>query len=48
MVFFVYEFNGFIFIINEIDKILESMFSYRKNKWIVEGWFWRLKIVLVK
>ncbi|EQB77787.1 bromodomain adjacent to zinc finger domain protein 2A isoform 1 [Camelus ferus] len=37
LAFLVHELNGSTLIINEIDKTLESMSSYRKNKWIVEG-----------
>nr|BAA89211.1 bromodomain adjacent to zinc finger domain 2A [Homo sapiens] len=48
LAFPVHELNGSTLIINEIDKTLESMSSYRKNKWIVEGRLRRLKTVLAK
>uniref|UniRef100_A0A2K6FET4 Bromodomain adjacent to zinc finger domain protein 2A n=1 Tax=Propithecus coquereli TaxID=379532 RepID=A0A2K6FET4_PROCO len=48
LAFLVHELNGSNLIINEIDKTLESMSSYRKNKWIVEGRLRRLKTVLAK
>ncbi|XP_054384073.1 bromodomain adjacent to zinc finger domain protein 2A isoform X12 [Pongo abelii] len=48
LAFLVHELNGSTLIINEIDKTLESMSSYRKNKWIVEGRLRRLKTVLAK
>ncbi|XP_066114475.1 bromodomain adjacent to zinc finger domain protein 2A isoform X1 [Saccopteryx bilineata] len=44
----VHELSGSTLIINEIDKTLESMSSYRKNKWIVEGRLRRLKTALAK
>lgn len=37
-----------LFPCSEIDKTLESMSSYRKNKWIVEGRLRRLKTALAK
>nr|XP_020845714.1 bromodomain adjacent to zinc finger domain protein 2A isoform X4 [Phascolarctos cinereus] len=37
LAFLVHELNGSDLIINEIDKTLENMSSYRRNKWIVEG-----------
>ncbi|XP_076967178.1 bromodomain adjacent to zinc finger domain protein 2A isoform X3 [Tamandua tetradactyla] len=48
LAFLVHELNGSTLIINEIDKTLESMSSYRKNKWIVEGRLRRLKSALAK
>ncbi|XP_016079965.1 PREDICTED: bromodomain adjacent to zinc finger domain protein 2A isoform X5 [Miniopterus natalensis] len=48
LAFLVHELNGSTLIINEIDKTLESMSSYRKNKWIVEGRIRRLKTALAK
>lgn len=48
LAFLVHELNGSNLIINEIDKTLESMSSYRKNKWIVEGRLRRLKTALAK
>ncbi|XP_037370922.2 bromodomain adjacent to zinc finger domain protein 2A isoform X4 [Talpa occidentalis] len=48
LAFLVHELNSSTLIINEIDKTLESMSSYRKNKWIVEGRLRRLKTVLAK
>ncbi|XP_023590319.1 bromodomain adjacent to zinc finger domain protein 2A [Trichechus manatus latirostris] len=48
LAFLVHELNGSTLIINEIDKTLESMSSYRKNKWIVEGRLRRLKTALAK
>ncbi|XP_031797015.1 bromodomain adjacent to zinc finger domain protein 2A isoform X2 [Sarcophilus harrisii] len=37
LAFLVHELNGSNIIISEIDKTLENMSSYRRNKWIVEG-----------
>ncbi|KQL60317.1 hypothetical protein AAES_08249 [Amazona aestiva] len=37
LAFLVDELNSSALIISEIDKTLESMASYRKNKWIIEG-----------
>ncbi|XP_063111035.1 bromodomain adjacent to zinc finger domain protein 2A isoform X3 [Cavia porcellus] len=48
LAFLVHELNGSTLIINEIDKTLESMSSYRKNKWIIEGRLRRLKTALAK
>ncbi|ELV12052.1 Bromodomain adjacent to zinc finger domain protein 2A [Tupaia chinensis] len=48
LAFLVHELNSSTLIINEIDKTLESMSSYRKNKWIVEGRLRRLKTALAK
>ncbi|XP_036157385.1 bromodomain adjacent to zinc finger domain protein 2A isoform X3 [Myotis myotis] len=48
LAFLVHELNGSTLIINEIDKTLESMSNYRKNKWIVEGRLRRLKTALAK
>lgn len=48
LAFLVHELNGSTLIINEIDKTLENMSSYRKNKWIVEGRLRRLKTALAK
>lgn len=48
LAFLVHELNGSTIIINEIDKTLENMSSYRKNKWIVEGRLRRLKTALAK
>ncbi|MEJ1277315.1 bromodomain adjacent to zinc finger domain 2A [Cricetulus griseus] len=48
LAFLVHELNGSTTIINEIDKTLENMSNYRKNKWIVEGRLRRLKTALAK
>ncbi|XP_054253051.1 bromodomain adjacent to zinc finger domain protein 2A [Indicator indicator] len=48
LAFLVNELNSSALIINEIDKTLESMSSYRKNKWIIEGRLRRLKVALAK
>lgn len=48
LAFLVHELNGSTIVINEIDKTLENMSSYRKNKWIVEGRLRRLKTALAK
>ncbi|XP_051026839.1 bromodomain adjacent to zinc finger domain protein 2A [Acomys russatus] len=48
LAFLVHELNSSTIIINEIDKTLENMSSYRKNKWIVEGRLRRLKTALAK
>ncbi|XP_060051117.1 bromodomain adjacent to zinc finger domain protein 2A isoform X7 [Erinaceus europaeus] len=48
LAFLVHELNGSSLIINEIDKTLENMSSYRKNKWIVEGRLRRLRTALAK
>ncbi|XP_074710137.1 bromodomain adjacent to zinc finger domain protein 2A isoform X1 [Strix uralensis] len=46
--FLVNELNSSALIINEIDKTLENMSNYRKNKWIIEGRLRRLKVALAK
>ncbi|KAM4702042.1 bromodomain adjacent to zinc finger domain protein 2A [Discoglossus pictus] len=46
--FLVNELNASNLIINEIDKTLENMSNYRKNKWIIEGKIRRLKFSLRK
>uniref|UniRef100_A0A674JMK0 Bromodomain adjacent to zinc finger domain 2A n=1 Tax=Terrapene triunguis TaxID=2587831 RepID=A0A674JMK0_9SAUR len=48
LAFLVNELNGSALIINEIDKTLENMSNYRRNKWIIEGKLRRLKIALAK
>ncbi|XP_063808617.1 bromodomain adjacent to zinc finger domain protein 2A isoform X3 [Pseudophryne corroboree] len=46
--FLVNELNASTLIISEIDKTLENMSNYRKNKWIIEGKIRRLKFALGK
>ncbi|OXB53007.1 UNVERIFIED_CONTAM: hypothetical protein H355_016975, partial [Colinus virginianus] len=48
LAFLVNELNSSARIISEIDKTLESMSAYRKNKWIIEGRLRRLKVALAK
>ncbi|XP_072703632.1 bromodomain adjacent to zinc finger domain protein 2A isoform X2 [Ciconia boyciana] len=48
LAFLVNELNSSALIINEIDKTLENMSNYRKNKWIIEGRLRRLKVALAK
>ncbi|XP_068266002.1 bromodomain adjacent to zinc finger domain protein 2A isoform X2 [Nyctibius grandis] len=48
LAFLVAELNGSAVIISEIDKTLENMSSYRRNKWIIEGRLRRLKVALAK
>ncbi|XP_056653815.1 bromodomain adjacent to zinc finger domain protein 2A isoform X3 [Monodelphis domestica] len=48
LAFLVHELNGSGSIVEEIDKTLESMSSYRRNKWVVEGRLRRLKTALAK
>ncbi|NXQ74798.1 BAZ2A protein, partial [Quiscalus mexicanus] len=48
LVFLINELNSSALIISEIDKTLESMANYRKNKWIIEGRLRRLKVALAK
>ncbi|XP_033367334.1 bromodomain adjacent to zinc finger domain protein 2A [Parus major] len=48
LVFLVNELNSSALIISEIDKTLENMSNYRKNKWIIEGRLRRLKVALAK
>uniref|UniRef100_A0A8C2SY60 Bromodomain adjacent to zinc finger domain 2A n=1 Tax=Coturnix japonica TaxID=93934 RepID=A0A8C2SY60_COTJA len=48
LAFLVNELNSSARIISEIDKTLESMSAYRKNKWIIEGRLRRLKMALAK
>ncbi|XP_074082457.1 bromodomain adjacent to zinc finger domain protein 2A isoform X2 [Macrotis lagotis] len=48
LAFLVHELNGSNLIIDEIDKTLENMSNYRRNKWIVEGRLRRLKTALAK
>ncbi|XP_072511162.1 bromodomain adjacent to zinc finger domain protein 2A isoform X2 [Notamacropus eugenii] len=48
LAFLIHELNGSNLIINEIDKTLENMSSYRRNKWVVEGRLRRLKMTLAK
>ncbi|EDL78843.1 rCG59125 [Rattus norvegicus] len=43
-----HELNRSTTIINEIDKTLDNMSSYRNNEWIVVGRLWRLKTTLAK
>ncbi|KAM9321195.1 bromodomain adjacent to zinc finger domain protein 2A [Gastrophryne carolinensis] len=46
--FIVNELNGSTRIISEIDKTLENLSNYRKNKWVIEGKLRRLKFALGK
>ncbi|XP_068123665.1 bromodomain adjacent to zinc finger domain protein 2A isoform X2 [Hyperolius riggenbachi] len=48
LAFIVNELNASNRIISEIDKTLECMSNYRKNKWIIEGKLRRLKFALSK
>ncbi|XP_058869174.1 bromodomain adjacent to zinc finger domain protein 2A-like isoform X2 [Acipenser ruthenus] len=48
LAFLVNELNGSNTVISEIDKTLENMSAYRKNKWIIEGKLRRLKMALAK
>ncbi|NXP66397.1 BAZ2A protein, partial [Chloropsis cyanopogon] len=48
LVFLVNELNSSALIVSEIDKTLENMSNYRKNKWIIEGRLRRLKAALAK
>ncbi|KAM5180603.1 LOW QUALITY PROTEIN: bromodomain adjacent to zinc finger domain protein 2A [Mantella aurantiaca] len=48
LAFIINELNGSSRIISEIDKTLDSMSNYRKNKWIIEGKLRRLKFALGK
>ncbi|KAG8452491.1 hypothetical protein GDO86_004324 [Hymenochirus boettgeri] len=48
LAFLVNELNASALIISDIDKTLESMSHYRKNKWIIEGKIRRLKFTLTK
>ncbi|XP_071585571.1 bromodomain adjacent to zinc finger domain protein 2A [Heliangelus exortis] len=48
LAFLVNELNSSALIISEIDKTLENMSHYRKNKWIIEGRLRRLKVALAK
>ncbi|KAM8977534.1 bromodomain adjacent to zinc finger domain protein 2A [Pelodytes ibericus] len=48
LAFLVNELNASTLIISEIDKTLESMSHFRKNKWIIEGKIRRLKFALGK
>nr|XP_033792870.1 bromodomain adjacent to zinc finger domain protein 2A isoform X2 [Geotrypetes seraphini] len=48
LAFIVCELNSSTIIINEIDRTLENMSNYRKNKWIIEGKLRRLKFALAK
>ncbi|XP_025047161.1 bromodomain adjacent to zinc finger domain protein 2A [Alligator sinensis] len=48
LAFLINELNSSALIINEIDKTLESMSNYRKNKWIIEGKLRRLKLALAR
>ncbi|XP_069735525.1 bromodomain adjacent to zinc finger domain protein 2A-like [Phaenicophaeus curvirostris] len=48
LAFLVNELNSSGLIISEIDKTLENMSNYRRNKWIIEGRLRRLKIALAK
>ncbi|KAG8585679.1 hypothetical protein GDO81_005109 [Engystomops pustulosus] len=46
LAFLIDELNASSLIISEIDKTLENMSNYRKNKWIIEGKIRRLKFAL--
>ncbi|XP_039602501.1 bromodomain adjacent to zinc finger domain protein 2A isoform X2 [Polypterus senegalus] len=48
LAFVVNELNGSNLVISEIDKTLENMATYRKNKWIIEGKLRRLRMALAK
>ncbi|KAJ8397025.1 hypothetical protein AAFF_G00010790 [Aldrovandia affinis] len=48
LAFLVDELNGSSIVISEIDKTLENMAIYRKNKWGIEGKLRRLKAVLAR
>uniref|UniRef100_H3BH80 Bromodomain adjacent to zinc finger domain 2A n=1 Tax=Latimeria chalumnae TaxID=7897 RepID=H3BH80_LATCH len=49
LAFLVNELNGSTIVTQEIDKTLDNMANYRKNKWIIEGKLRsRLKIALAK
>ncbi|MEE6471589.1 hypothetical protein FKM82_009305 [Ascaphus truei] len=48
LTFLINELNASTLIINEIDKTLENMSHYRKNKWIIEGKIRRLKLALAR
>ncbi|CAH2224385.1 bromodomain adjacent to zinc finger domain 2A [Pelobates cultripes] len=48
LAFLVNELNGSNCIITDIDKTLENISNYRKNKWIIEGKLRRLKFALGK
>ncbi|KAM4046553.1 bromodomain adjacent to zinc finger domain protein 2A isoform 1-T2 [Anomaloglossus baeobatrachus] len=48
LAFLINELNASTLIISEIDKTLENMSNYRKNKWIIEGKLRRLKFALGK
>lgn len=48
LAFIINELNGSTRIISEIDKTLDNMSNYRKNKWIIEGKLRRLKFALGK
>ncbi|NWR81954.1 BAZ2A protein, partial [Centropus unirufus] len=48
LAFLVNELNSSGLIVSEIDKTLENMSNYRRNKWIIEGRLRRLKIALAK
>ncbi|KAM3933596.1 bromodomain adjacent to zinc finger domain protein 2A isoform 1-T2 [Leptodactylus fuscus] len=48
LAFLIDELNASTLIISEIDKTLENMSNYRKNKWIIEGKIRRLKFALGK
>nr|XP_041567487.1 bromodomain adjacent to zinc finger domain protein 2A isoform X1 [Taeniopygia guttata]XP_041567488.1 bromodomain adjacent to zinc finger domain protein 2A isoform X1 [Taeniopygia guttata]XP_041567489.1 bromodomain adjacent to zinc finger domain protein 2A isoform X1 [Taeniopygia guttata] len=48
LVFLINELNSSALIVSEIDRTLENMSSYRKNKWIIEGRLRRLKVALAK
>ncbi|XP_053500356.1 bromodomain adjacent to zinc finger domain protein 2A isoform X3 [Ictalurus furcatus] len=46
--FLVEELNASNTVINEIDKTLENMTTYKKNKWIIEGKLRKMKAVLAR
>ncbi|KAL4655498.1 bromodomain adjacent to zinc finger domain protein 2A [Arapaima gigas] len=48
LAFLVDELNGSNIIIREIDNTLESMATYRKNKWTIEGKLRKLKAALAR
>ncbi|XP_043939569.1 bromodomain adjacent to zinc finger domain protein 2A [Protopterus annectens] len=48
LAFLVNELNGSTVVIREIDKTLDNMADYRRNKWIIEGKLRRLRAALAK
>ncbi|XP_058266096.1 bromodomain adjacent to zinc finger domain protein 2A isoform X1 [Hemibagrus wyckioides] len=48
LAFLVEELNASNIVINEIDKTLENMTTYKKNKWITEGKLRKMKAALAR